>query len=70
MYLILFFFTSAYILIDNGLQTAGAEIRFFTDRRREEIERQKLKAVRKDRTLEKRRYTNFKRKFLQRNNCD
>ena len=61
-YTILFFFTSAYVLIDNGLQTASAEIRFFTERRKELFERQRLRALRKDRTLEKRRYTNYKRK--------
>lgn len=47
-YLILIFFTFSYILIDNGLQMIDAEIRYFMDRRRDEIERANLRKLKKD----------------------
>lgn len=36
-YFVLLFVTFSYILIDNGLQMAGAEIRYYTLKRKQEI---------------------------------
>jgi len=41
-----------------------AEIRYFMDRRRDEIKRAKIRKLKKDETLDKRRYVNFKCKLL------
>lgn len=63
-YLVLLFFTFSYILIDNGLQLAGAEIRYYMNKRRELLEKLKNKSVSADETLDNNRYTNFKSKFF------
>lgn len=57
-YFVLIFFTFSYILIDNGLQMAGAEIRYYTIKRKQEIEQLKNKAVKYDKTLDRKRYNN------------
>lgn len=59
-YYILLFLTCSYILIDNGMQTVNAELRGFMQRRKDRIERQKKQSLRRDKTLDKRRYTNIK----------
>ena len=41
-----------------------AEIQYQIIMRREEIERTKRRNIRKDETLDKRRYINFKRKYI------
>jgi hypothetical protein len=57
-YFLLMFVTSAYILVDNGLQMAGAEIRYYTLKRKQEIEALKVRAVKYDQTLDRKRYNN------------
>lgn len=64
-YLVLLFFTFSYVLIDNGLQLAGAEIRYYMNIRRELLEKLKNKSVGADETLDNNRYTNFKSKFFE-----
>jgi magnesium-transporting ATPase (P-type) len=58
-YITLCFFTLSYILIDHGMQLVGAELRYLDERRRTELDRIKAKANSKDKTLDKRRYTNY-----------
>ncbi len=38
-YLLLLFFTLAYVLMDEGLQAANAEVRYYMKIRRDELER-------------------------------
>lgn len=58
-YLVLFFFTFCYIIIDEGLQMANAEVRNFLHIKRLQIERKKHQMVKNDETLEKERISNF-----------
>ena len=60
----LIFFTFSYILIDEGLQIAGAEVRYYMNKRRIELEKLKNKAIKNDETLDKRRYVNYNSKSL------
>jgi len=57
-YLVLLFVSFSYILIDNGLQMAGAEIRYYTLKRKQEIEALKYKSLKHDQTLDRKRYNN------------
>ena len=57
-YFVLIFISFSYILIDNGLQMAGAEIRYYTLKRKQEIQALKMKAVKYDQTLDRKRYNN------------
>lgn len=52
------FVTFSYILVDNGLQMAGAEIRYYTLKRKQEIQALKVRAVKYDQTLDRKRYNN------------
>lgn len=61
-YLILTFFMFSYVLIDEGMMKANAEIRYFMDLRRDQIERQTRRKLQKDETLDKSRYNNLESK--------
>lgn len=63
-YMILVFFTFSYILIDNGMQMVDAEIRTFMEKKREQIRILKSKNRSKDETLDRRRFTSYKRKLV------
>lgn len=58
-YLVLAFFVFCYIIIDEGLQMANAEVRNFLHIKRQQIERKKAQMIKKDETLEKDRISNF-----------
>ena len=62
--MILVFFTFSYILIDNGMQMVDAEIRTFMEKKREQIRILKSKNRNKDETLDRRRFTSYKRKLV------
>lgn len=47
------------MLIDEGTQMMNAEIRYYMEIRRQEIERNKRRQIRSDKTLDRTRYVNF-----------
>lgn len=60
-YIVLFFFTFCYIIIDEGMQMANAEVRYFLRAQKQAFERARLRKIKKDQTLDFRRtvtYTN------------
>ena len=46
--MVLIFFSLSYILIDNGLQLADSEIRFYIQKKRRHLEKQKISEIQKD----------------------
>jgi len=58
-YFVSFFCCFCYIIIDEGLRRAGAEVRMTLREKRKDMEAQKAKAHREDNTLEKERISNY-----------
>lgn len=63
-YILLLFFTLSYVLIDEGLQMLNAEIRYYMQIRKDEIERVTRRKLRADQTLDRKRYVNFQCKWF------
>lgn len=59
-YMVLIFFTFCYIMVDEGMMMANAEVKQFLRNRRVEFEKSRLRKLKKDETLETRRYTTYK----------
>lgn len=58
-YFVAFFCTFCYIIIDEGLRRAGAEVKIELGKQRRRMQRLKEKAHREDTTLEKARISNY-----------
>ena len=63
-YMVLIFFTFCYIVIDEGMQMANAEVRQFLRERKAQFEKAKQRKMRKDTTMETKRITTYHSKLF------
>jgi hypothetical protein len=57
--MVLIFFTFCYIMIDEGMMMANAEVRYFLRGRKAQFEKAALRRVKNDVTLDTKRYTSY-----------
>lgn len=62
-YLVLFFCSFCYIMVDEGTMMFAAEIKFIILQRHEQIERKKRQMIKNDKTLDRQRTVNFECKL-------
>lgn len=61
--MVLIFFTFCYIMVDEGMMMANAEVRHFLRDRKAQFDKAKLRRVKNDVTLDKKRYTTYISKY-------